>query len=67
MSEHKLKKHVKVKIKSTASKYLNQIKEKYSKVKNIKYDKLELQQNMADSKFTSNNIQLLELHTPIEA
>ena len=35
------------------------IYEKHSKVKNIKYDKLELQQYMADSKFTSNNIKLL--------
>ena len=59
MNKNKFKKYVKGKVKSRALKYLNQIKEKHSKVKDIKYNKLEIQQYMTDSRFTSNNIELL--------
>ena len=59
MKKKKFKSYIKEKIEKVAYNYLNDLKEKHSKVKHIQYRKLEIQKYMHYSKFTLNDIKLL--------
>ena len=59
MKKKKFKKFLKCKIKETAMKYLNKIKNSHSKVENINYENLQVQPYLVDTKFTTNEKQLL--------
>ena len=55
MKKEDFKKIVKAKVRHAALQYLNNIKEKHSKVRNIIYTELELQAYLKSPCFTSDN------------
>ena len=59
MKKENFKTYVKKKVDTKVFKYLENLKEGHSKVKDIKYKKLEMQQYMKDPNFSINNIKLL--------
>ena len=59
MKKYKFKIYSKNKVKEAAFKYLQNIKEKHSKVMNINYDKFKIQPYLLESKFITTEKQLL--------
>ena len=59
MKKENFKVFVKKQVDNKSFTYLQNLKEGHSKVKHIKYQKLEMQKYMKDSKFSINNIKLL--------
>ena len=59
MSKYKFKKFVKTKINKAALKYLEQLKNTHSKIKNIKYKKLQIQSYILSEGFTNEEVQTL--------
>ena len=59
ISKKKFKKFIKGKINEAAFKYLNKIKSSHSKVKNINYEKVEIQPYLIDTNFSTKEKQLL--------
>ena len=59
MKKNKFKEHVKNKVKEKALNYLNSLKQSHSKVKHIKFNKLEPQKYFFHKEFKLSDIQLL--------
>ena len=59
MKKEQFKLYLRQNLDIKAFKYLENLKENHSKVKNISYRKLEMQHYMKNSKFTIDNIKLL--------
>ena len=58
-SVHSYKKHIKTKVKKAAFKYLTDIRSTHSKIKNIKYDKMETQPYLTSPLFNNEEVNLL--------
>ena len=59
MSSRDYKKHIKEKVRAKAFRYLQSIQESHSKIRNIKYSKLEIQPYLCSALFNKENIGML--------
>ena len=59
MKHHKFKKHLKEKVRKATYEELTKMKEKHSKVNQISYNSLSIQNDLTDAKFTHKEKQLL--------